>query len=540
MTGEKRGFTAAAYGVLTGILSMAMAELAAALIGRPQAGPPAAVGSAFIDLTPGWLKDFAIRTFGSADKLVLLLALAAGFLLIAAAIGLAAPRRPRVAIAILSGVVAVAGAAVLTRPAVLPVDVLPSAVAVITGVITLRLVDRRLLSRDRVALSDFARNDDGREGGHDDRFTWNEGREKAHGREGARDDLDRRVLLTAGAGMLGLAALAGGGSRAITALRRPGVTTIALPRPARPAPPLPAGTDLAVPGLSSFTTPATAFYRVDTALVIPQVDPHDWTLRIHGLVDHPVELTLREVLARPLTERDITLTCVSNEVGGPYAGNARWLGLDLAALLRQAGVQRGAAQLLSRSADGWSATTPLETILDGRDALLAIAMNGRALPPEHGFPARLIVPGLYGYASATKWVTELRLVPPGGGRSYWTRRGWAERAPIKTASRIEVPKPFATVPAGPVMVAGTAWAQHRGIAAVEVGIDDGPWRQAQLAATPGPDTWRQWKLPWNATPGRHRLQVRAVDATGAVQTSRRAPTIPDGATGWHSVLVTVT
>jgi DMSO/TMAO reductase YedYZ molybdopterin-dependent catalytic subunit len=279
---------------------------------------------------------------------------------------------------------------------------------------------------------------------------------------------------------------------------------------------------------------------VDTALTLPQVSPHDWMLRIHGMVDHPVELSFDDLLKQPMLERDITLSCVSNQVGGRYAGNARWLGASLPALLRQAGVRSGADQVLSRSTDGFTISTPIETIMDGRDSLLAVGMNGEALPVAHGFPARMIVPGLYGYVSATKWVVDLKVTRFATDKAYWTKRGYSEQAPIKTLSRIDVPRSFARVKAGRVPVAGTAWAQHRGIDVVEVRVDGGPWRRAQLAPVPGTDTWRQWVLEWDATPGSHRLEVRATDGTGAVQPQKRVPVIPNGATGWHSVAVTVT
>ncbi|MBB4917303.1 molybdopterin-dependent oxidoreductase [Streptosporangium saharense] len=507
MTAEKPArVVMAAFGVLAAALALGSAELTAALIGRPEAGPLPAVGSVFIDLSPAWLKDFAIRTFGAQDKLVLLVGLAAVIVIAAAAIGIAAPRRPYLAIAALTGLAAVAGAAALSRPGSRPADVLPAVVGAAGGAFAL-LRTRRL---------------------------------SQPGPE--TDDPARRVLLTRGAAMLGLAVLSGGTGRAIVSARRSSADgrALVLPRPADPAGTLPAGVELNVPGLGPFTTPNRAFYRVDTALVIPRVPYQEWTLRVHGMVDRPVELSFADVLARPLTERDITLTCVSNEVGGPYAGHARWLGVDLAALLRETGIRAEADQILSRSADGWTASTALESVLDGRDALLAIAMNGQPLSPAHGFPARMVVPGLYGYVSATKWVVDLKLTRFADERAYWTRRGWAERAPIKTASRIEVPKPFAEIPAGPVTVAGTAWAQHRGVAAVEVRVDGGPWRQADLAASAGPDTWRQWRTTWQATPGQHRIEVRATDATGHTQPAERVPPIPDGATGWHTVLVTVT
>ena len=257
------------------------------------------------------------------------------------------------------------------------------------------------------------------------------------------------------------------------------------------------------------------------------------------MVDHPLEITFAELLGRSLVEHDQTLSCVSNEVGGPYVGTARWIGAPLADLLREAGVQRGADQLVGRSVDGMTIGTPVESILDGREALLAVAMNGEALPIAHGFPCRMLVPGFFGYVSATKWLVDLELSTFAGYDTYWVKRGWAKVAPVKTASRIDVPKPFAHVPAGVVMVAGVAWATHRGIDAVEVRADNGPWTLARLAQSDTPDTWRQWSCDLNLTSGLHTLQVRATDASGAVQTEQRADVFPSGATGWHSVVVTV-
>jgi hypothetical protein len=247
----------------------------------------------------------------------------------------------------------------------------------------------------------------------------------------------------------------------------------------------------------------------------------------------------------PLTEADITLVCVSNQVGGTYNGNARWLGVPLAGLLRRAGVRAGADQVLSSATDGMTISTPVETIMDGpppggQSALLAVGMNGQPLPVAHGFPARLIVPGLYGYVSATKWVTTLTLTTFARQQAYWTQRGYTAQAPIKTESRIDVPKPLAQVKAGPVTVAGVAWAPHKGIAAVEVSTDNGPWHQASLAAADGIDTWRQWRWDWDAAPGLHTLRVRATDKTGTTQTPLRADPVPNGASGWDSTVVTVT
>jgi DMSO/TMAO reductase YedYZ molybdopterin-dependent catalytic subunit len=295
-----------------------------------------------------------------------------------------------------------------------------------------------------------------------------------------------------------------------------------------------------ISGLSPFFTPNAQFYRVDTDLVVPQVSPDSWTLRIDGMVRSPVEITFDQLLKMPLTEADITLVCVSNVVGGPYAGNARWLGVPLATLLRKAGIKAGADQVLSTGTDGMTISTPLQAILDGRNALIAVGMNGQALPVAHGFPARMVVPGLYGYVSATKWLTRLTVTTFASQRAYWTQRGYAAKAPIKTESRIDVPKPLAQVPAGRVPVAGVAWAPHRGISAVQVSVDNGPWRAARLAAADGIDTWRQWLWAWDATPGLHSLRVRATDGTGATQTSQEASPVPDGASGWDSVVVTVT
>jgi len=339
-----------------------------------------------------------------------------------------------------------------------------------------------------------------------------------------------------------VAAASGGAGELL--LRRFSVTAsrshVRLPAAARAARPAPAGAELKIPGLSSFYTPNGSFYRVDTDLVLPQVSPASWSLKIGGMVEREIELSFAELLDQPLTEADITLTCVSNEVGGPYVGNARWLGASLPALLRRAGIKRGADQVLSTSTDGMTISTPVAAIMDGRTALLAVGMNGQPLPIKHGFPARMVVPGLYGYVSATKWVTHLEVTSYAAKKAYWTQRGYAAQAPIKTESRIDVPKPLSQVKAGQVAVAGVAWAQHRGIEAVEVNVDGGPWQRARLAAADGIDTWRQWVWTWDARPGLHTLQVRATDGTGATQPSQRAQPFPNGASGWDSTVVTVT
>jgi sulfite oxidase len=294
-----------------------------------------------------------------------------------------------------------------------------------------------------------------------------------------------------------------------------------------------------VAGVAPFITPNETFYRIDTALITPLLRAEDWKLRIHGLVDREVTITYAELLRAALVERDLTLMCVSNGVGGDLTGNARWLGLPIGPLLQRARPRANADMVLSRSSDGFTAGTPLDVLTDGRDALLAIGMNGVPLPVEHGFPVRMVVPGLYGYVSATKWVVDLQVTRFDRSQGYWTPRGWSALGPVKTQSRFDVPKDQAQVKAGVVVLAGIAWAQHRGIRAVEVRVGEGPWQQAVLGAEASIDTWRQWYFRWTTGPGTYRLQVRATDATGEVQTEKIATPDPDGATGHHTIDVTV-
>jgi DMSO/TMAO reductase YedYZ molybdopterin-dependent catalytic subunit len=289
-----------------------------------------------------------------------------------------------------------------------------------------------------------------------------------------------------------------------------------------------------------YTTPNGEFYRIDTALVVPQVDPNDWRLRVHGMVEQEVEMSYAELMESQLVEADVTLTCVSNAVGGDLAGNARWLGLPIRQVLERARPLPGADMVLSTSADGFSASTPLEVLRDGRNALLAVGMNGEPLPLEHGFPVRMVVPGLYGYVSATKWVVDLNVTRFADAQAYWTVRGWDAHGPIKLASRIDVPRGFARLPAGTVDLGGTAWAQGTGISRVEIQIDGGDWREAVLAAEATVDSWRQWSYRWeDAEPGSHTARVRAYDATGMQQTGERADPAPNGASGWHEVRFSV-
>jgi DMSO/TMAO reductase YedYZ molybdopterin-dependent catalytic subunit len=314
---------------------------------------------------------------------------------------------------------------------------------------------------------------------------------------------------------------------------------VKLPAPQSAAPVIPAGTELAVKGITPYVTSRSNFYRIDTALVLPRLTTSAWKLRIHGMVANEVHLTYDQLLALPLIERLVTLSCVSNEVGGNLISNALWRGYPLKDLLEQAGPTSNADMVLSTSIDGFTAGSPLATLTDGRDAMLAIAMNGEVLPQAHGFPARLVVPGLYGYVSATKWVVDLEVTRFDQAQGYWTPRGWSAMGPIKTESRIDVPNDGSTVSAGTVPIAGVAWAPHRGISKVEVQVDDEPWAEAKLATDASIDTWRQWVYAWPATSGHHRLKVRATDGTGVVQTQVVAPPPPNGASGWDTVSVTV-
>ncbi|MGB3374513.1 MAG: molybdopterin-dependent oxidoreductase, partial [Microbacterium sp.] len=312
-----------------------------------------------------------------------------------------------------------------------------------------------------------------------------------------------------------------------------------LPRAAKPAAAVPAGAAVDVPGLAPLITPNDDFYRIDTALIVPSIDPAEWKLRIHGMVAQEVTLTWDELRALPLTETTVTLSCVSNPVGGDLVGNAVWLGYPIRELLAEAQPHAEADMVLSTSIDGFTAGTPIEALIDDRDALLAIGMNGEPLPLAHGFPVRMVVPGLYGYVSATKWVTELEVTRFDRARAYWTDRGWSERGPIKLQSRIDVPRAGRGVDEGDTVIAGVAWQPRTGVSGVEVQVDDGPWQAAELAPAISDDTWVQWRMPWQATRGKHRIRCRAIGGDGATQTDQYAAPAPNGASGWHTITTTV-
>jgi DMSO/TMAO reductase YedYZ molybdopterin-dependent catalytic subunit len=553
-------------GLITAAVALGIGQLVAG-VSRPQGSPVAAVGGEAIDLTPLPVKNFAISAFGSHDKMALVIGVLVILAIFSAWIGVLAMRRLGYGFAGLAVFGAIGLAAALNRPGAMAADALPTLAGVAAGALVLRSVVR---AAHRAAPwvpaaqavpppgRDPWSGPDDRAGGPsehqrgtlsapgddpaDDVAAEPAGQARASGEPGPQGrpgSRGRRSFLTVSSVAVvaaGVSALAGRSlaERSTVAQAR---ATVRLPRAAHRAAALPAGTDFHIKGLSPFITPNGSFYRVDTALILPEVPPRTWQLRIHGMVEREITINFADLLRRPLIEDYITLCCVSNPVAGPYISNAKWLGTSLASLLRTARPRRGADQLLCTSADGFTSGTPIATVLDGRDAMLAVGMNGTALPVAHGFPVRMVVPGLYGYVSACKWLTDINVTTYAAQTAYWSQRGWSRQAPIKTESRIDVPS--GAVAAGRTAVAGEAWAQHKGIDAVHVRVDRGPWRQARLAAVPGIDTWRQWMWEWDATRGTHTIEARATDATGYTQTALQTGTVPNGATGYPSITVNV-
>jgi DMSO/TMAO reductase YedYZ molybdopterin-dependent catalytic subunit len=536
--GRRRGRRplAAVAGLLAAGVALGGAELVAGLVG-PQSSPVVAVGDTVITLVPEPVKAFAIASFGEDDKTALVvgtLVLVAGY---AAVLGVLALRRRAVGVAGIALFGLVGAAAAVTGPAGGPLDVLPALAGALVGTVAL-LALLAPLTAPAAPGSTHAPADDGAPLAERLHTALASGDRKGTG-------LDRRrFVLTSGAA-LGAAVVTGGAGRLL--LRRLDVggarADLVLPAPASPAASLPAGADLAgrVQGLTPLFTPNREFYRVDTAITVPQVDPAGYRLTLSGMVDSPRTHTLDDLLGRDdVIERDVTLTCVSNEVGGRLAGTARWLGVPLGALLRESGIQPGSDQLVCRSVDGMTIGAPTRSALEVEDAMLAFGMNGEPLPVEHGFPVRMLIPGLYGYVSACKWLTGIEATTYDAYDAYWTERDWAARAPIRLASRIDTPAPLRRFPAGRRPVAGVAWAQTRGIGAVEVRVDDGPWLPAELSPQVDADLWRQWVLPHDFAPGSYQLTVRATSTDGEVQTEERTAPFPAGSTGLHSIRVTAT
>ncbi|ONI73208.1 molybdopterin-binding protein [Actinosynnema sp. ALI-1.44] len=484
-------------GVLGVVAAVAVGHLVAGLLDA-NASPLLAVGNTAIDLTPAAVKDWAIATFGTADKAVLLTGMAVVLLGVAALAGLMSRQSPAPGTVLAVVVGALGLIAVMVRPDLGQLSILAPLASLFAGVGVFRLMHR--LARPPV------------------------------------ESADRRRFLRASAGVVagvGVAGLGGQllGDRTDVEGSRAAVGALT---PAQPASPLPPSADF-LPRTPRFITSNRDFYRIDTALSVPKVRAEDWALRIHGAVDRELTLRYADIRQMPLVERTVTLACVSNEVGGDLISTSNFIGVPLKDILQNAGVKPGADQLFSTSADGWTCGTPVADIMDR--GLLAIGMNGEPLPVEHGFPARMVVPGLYGYVSATKWVVDMEFNRFADKQAYWLNRGWSQRGPIKTQSRIDTPK--GAVKAGRVTIAGVAWAQTRGIAKVEVRVDGKDWLPARLATEVNLNTWRMWELDVDLARGERTVECRATDRTGYTQTDAIALPAPDGATGWHSVSLSV-
>ena len=497
-------WTGALVGVASAGVALGIAELIAALTG-PRSAPVIAVGGVVVDSVPLPVKEFATSTFGTHDKTALLTGTFIILAIFAMVIGIYAIRDIRIGYAGIAVFGLIGAFAAWSRPGLGFGSVFPSLIGAAAGAAAMAALIRG----------------------------WRSPHPDLETDSGRRSVMIGSIVAIAGALVAEFIGRQLGERKNVTAARN----AVVLPTPSASVPALPP--DAAVAGQSPFVTANSDFYRIDTALVVPQVDPTTWSLKIHGKVDKPITLTYAQLLARPMIERYITLACVSNEVGGNLISNALFLGAPLKDLLDEAGVHSDADQIVGRSVDGFTAGSPTSVLLDGRDAMLAIGMNGEPLPVEHGFPVRVVVPGLYGYVSATKWITELEATTFSAFDAYWVPRGWSAMGPIKTESRIDTPSDGGNKHSGNVVIAGVAWAQHRGISKVEVQVDNGPWQVASLDAVPSTDTWRQWKLTWNATAGSHQLQVRATDNSGATQTDTIADVAPNGASGYHRINVTI-
>ncbi len=507
----------AAFGVIATLLGMAAGHLVASLL-QPDSSPVLAVSSSIIDLTPTPVKEWAISNFGTKDKPILLGSVMVFVLVFAAVAGLLTKKRRELGIAMLVLLVAVAAAAVLTRPAVRALDVLPVLATLAAGVATLWYLDR--LARRAAAQP-----------------TETTGTETT-GTGGA----SRRGVLIAMGALTAVAGVLGGAGRLIIGVRSR-AEDIALPAPTNDLGTLPTGLEKKYPAITPLRIDNADFYRVDTRPPgdTPIVDSASWTLTVDGDVENELEISFDDLLDMPMVERDITLTCVSNSVGGKYVGAARWQGVLLKDVLDMAGVGDKADQILSTDFDGMTISTPLDLATDGRDAMIVVGMNGEPLPRAHGFPVRLIIPGLYGFISATKWLTKITLTTYADREAYWTKKKWDTDAPIKPSTRIDTPRALSTVSGAEVIVGGVSWAQNdQGVTRVQVQVDGAGWQDAELGPDVGDVYWRQWYWRWtDPKPGQVTLKARVVDGNGDVQTDVRAEPFPGGASGIHSIFVTV-
>ncbi len=522
-TSESRrsAFAWAFVGVLAGLAGLGTSYLTASAMNQ-RLSPVTAVAELVIRLTPGAVVEGAIQTTGTKDKPLLIAGILVISVLLYAGIGLLARRRwwlPVLGFGLLALVGAVA--TLRLRGAVVG-DLAPIVVGFVTWMVGLHLLGDRL----RNLQADDAPADVDADAHH---------AVQTDHRNEETDGSSRRVFLGTVAGVAGVAAVSGLLGRLAGRRRRRVEQARRLLRLPGTQPEVPDDVRIGVDGVSSWKTSIPAFYIIHTATVQPAIVPDEWRLRIHGMVEREIELSYQDLLARPVLEKWVTLNCVSNQIGGSLIGNAWWTGVSLADLLAEAGPLPEADALLQTSEDGWTCGTPLDVVTDGREAMLVYAMNGKPLEIEHGFPVRTLVPGLYGYVSATKWVVDIEVSRFDDFTAFWTDKGWGEKGPVKMSSRVEVPRSGSDVRAGKVTVAGTAWSQHTGIAGVEVAVDGGGWQPAELAGVPTADTWVQWRAVVEVDEGDHLVRVRATDAEGLVQTGERRDVLPDGATGWHEI-----
>ncbi|APA96067.1 molybdopterin-dependent oxidoreductase [Nocardia seriolae] len=502
--------TRIAGGIVAGGVTLGVAELVSVLV-SPDSTPLQAVGGWIVDHTPDGFREWVIGLVGTNDKLLLFVSMGVAAVVLAGVAGVIERVGRPFGSVLFAAFGLLSTIAALGRPNASWIWALPSLIGMVAGILMLRSLIEKITALDEVAAEHMA--------------------------------VERRQVLR-GIGIAGAAALVAGVAGRVIGLRSRDVSAeradVVLPSPSGVEPSVEPGADLRIPGLTPYLTKNADFYRIDTALTVPQVSKDDWSLRIHGMVDREIRLSYADLAAKPPIERLVTLTCVSNPVGGDLIGNARWLGYRLDELIAAAGPHPDADMVLSRSIDGFTAGSPLAVLVDGRDAMLAVGMNGEPLPTAHGYPARLVVPGLYGYVSATKWVTELEITRFDRAEAFWTKRGWSAKGPIKTECRIDTPRAHGTFGAGRITVAGVAWAQHRGIKGVEVRVDQGDWQPARLAVAPSIDTWVQWAFDWDATgTGIHTIWARATDGTGETQTDKQADVVPDGATGYPSLTVRI-
>ena len=527
----------AVIGVLAAAFGVAIGTLVAALI-DPAYAPIEVVASTAIDIPPAVVKEWATSTFGTASKSVVVGVVAVAVVAIAAWSGVASRTRPRFGIQVMLVAGVVGAVAALLRPVDAFLAPLPALAAGVAAALALWWLLR--MARPSAVAAPESVPDMPTDGFKEVSPGYQDlpGRESL-GMSAEVQSVSRRGVLLGIGGVVVVGGAALASARWLTTRASAVASRVAavLPSPTEVLPPLPASVQAPVPGMAPFVTPNADFYRIDTAVIVPQVTAEEWTLSFDGMVRRPFTITYAELLEMPMVERDVTIMCVSNPIGGDLIGTARWLGTPLLPLLERAGIEPGADQIFSTSIDGWTCSTPLDGLAE-REPLLAIAMNGEPLPIEHGFPVRMIIPGLYGFISATKWVTQITATTYAADPAYWTVRGWATDAPVLTGSRIDLPDGSLSV--GQTAIGGVAWAMDGdGISRVEVSIDDGPWQDAQLADQPNPRTWRQWWLDWEATPGRHSIAVRATNGLGETQTSEVADVVPSGATGYDIEIVDV-